>query len=217
MPANKSSDQKKIKPPSVNPVSFFAPLLLIVIACLQLGIALTTQLSPWKGGGFGMFSTIESPSSRIIRVYLVANGTKIPVQVPEQYRKLAAEIRTWPNQKRTDELAKALSGNTWATYEVLPTQERYQRLHKKYFPASNIISDTTAEHMNLRFKKNLNAMFDRMQWVYMVKPGEMTNHPLRFEKVEVECLQLDFDKAKNKLVLNQIVKAQENRYERFSK
>ena len=45
----------------------------------------------------------------------------------------------------------------------------------------------------------------------------MTNHPLSFEKVEVECLQLDFDKAKNKLVLNLVVKAQENRYERFSK
>lgn len=217
MPANKSSDPEKNKPPSVNPVSFFAPLVLIVIACLQLAIALTTHLSPWKGGGFGMFSTIASPSSRIIRVYLVANGTKIPVQVPEQYRKLAAEIRTWPNQKRTDELARALSGNTWATYEILPTQERYRMLHKKYFPASNIISDTAAEHMNLHLKRNLHEIFDRMQWVYMVKRGEMTNHPLSFEKVEVECLQLDFDKAKNKLVLNLVVKAQENRYERFSK
>ena len=33
------------------------PLLLLVVACIQVYLVRTHDLSPWKGGGFGMFST----------------------------------------------------------------------------------------------------------------------------------------------------------------
>ena len=36
-----------------------APLLLVVVATAQLGLAHAYDLTPWKGGGFGMFSTID--------------------------------------------------------------------------------------------------------------------------------------------------------------
>jgi hypothetical protein len=32
-------------------------LLLLVVACIQVYLVRTQHLSPWKGGGFGMFST----------------------------------------------------------------------------------------------------------------------------------------------------------------
>ena len=45
-----------------------APLVLILIACLQIYLTQTQELSRWKGGGFGMFSTLDSPSARFLRI-----------------------------------------------------------------------------------------------------------------------------------------------------
>ena len=35
--------------------------------------------TPWKGGSFGMFSTIDLPPSRLHRVYLIQGDTQIPI------------------------------------------------------------------------------------------------------------------------------------------
>lgn len=159
-----------------------------------------------------MFSTIESPASRIIRVYLVnSDNTKIPVQVPDQYRKLAAQIRTNPRQLDLDTLAATLSNQSWATYKMLPTEQQYYRLHEKYFPGSPLPLDSAADR-KLRYSANLNELFEQMQWVSMVKDGENVDRVLDFESVEVECLQMKFDKAKGKLVLKSIAKAQKRRH-----
>jgi hypothetical protein len=45
-----------------------ASLLLIIVALSQLWLAWQASLTPWKGGGFGMFSVIDAPSMRVIRV-----------------------------------------------------------------------------------------------------------------------------------------------------
>lgn len=176
-----------------------------------------SELSPWKGGGFGMFSTIESPSSRIVRVHLLTNGsTKIPVQVPDQYRKLVAQIRTDPRQQDLDTLAAMLSKQSWASYKMLPTEQQYYRLHAKYFPGSPLsIDDATSR--KLRYAAHLNQLFEEMQWVSAVKEGESMDHVLEFESVEVECLQMKFDKGRSKLLLTSIAKAQKKRNENDSK
>jgi hypothetical protein len=193
-------------------VPFLSPALLFIIACMQFGTASISELSPWKGGGFGMFSTIESPSSRVIRVYLITNGkTRVPVQIPDQSRKLAAQIRTKPKQSDIDKLAVALSNQSWATYKMLPTQEQYYRLHEKYFPGSPLPIDSAA-NQRLQYAANLNQLFDQMQWIKIVKDGEKADRVLDFESVEVECLQMKFDKAKSKLVLQSIAKALKKRY-----
>lgn len=43
---------------------FSAPLLMIAIAMNQVRMAHDHALSPWKGGGFGMFSTVDGPGNR---------------------------------------------------------------------------------------------------------------------------------------------------------
>jgi hypothetical protein len=193
-------------------VPFLAPAVLFMIACVQFGTASITELSPWKGGGFGMFSTIESPSSRVIRVHLITSDkTKIPVKVPDQFRKLVGQIRTKPKQSDIDKLAVALSNKSWATYNMLPIQEQYFRLHEKYFPGSPLPADSVS-NKRLQYAASLNELFDQMQWVSVVKDGEKVDRVLDFESVEVECLQMKFDKAKSKLVLQSIAKALRNRY-----
>ena len=44
------------------------PLLLLGVALTQMVMAHTLQLSPWKGGGFGMFSTVDSPGMRFLAI-----------------------------------------------------------------------------------------------------------------------------------------------------
>ncbi|HHP7231762.1 MAG TPA: hypothetical protein ACFCUY_13005 [Xenococcaceae cyanobacterium] len=40
--------------------------ILIMVACGQIFLAQTANLSPWKGGGFGMFAAVDAPSMRVI-------------------------------------------------------------------------------------------------------------------------------------------------------
>ena len=45
-------------------VHLAAPALLLAVAAVQLALTRTSHLSPWKGGGFGMFATLDGPGSR---------------------------------------------------------------------------------------------------------------------------------------------------------
>ncbi|MBR8827921.1 MAG: hypothetical protein DSM107014_08465 [Gomphosphaeria aponina SAG 52.96 = DSM 107014] len=48
-------------------LEFWLPsLILIMVALGQIYLAQTANLSPWKGGGFGMFAAIDAPSMRVI-------------------------------------------------------------------------------------------------------------------------------------------------------
>jgi len=46
------------------------PLLLVLVAASQAFCVAQGKLSPWKGGGFGMFSTVDSPPGRRLAVQL---------------------------------------------------------------------------------------------------------------------------------------------------
>ena len=40
--------------------------LLVTVALGQIVLARTVDLSPWKGGGFGMFATLDGTASRYV-------------------------------------------------------------------------------------------------------------------------------------------------------
>jgi hypothetical protein len=49
-------------------LALISPCLLVCVACLQAAASIVVPLSPWKGGGFGMFATADSPGSRSLHV-----------------------------------------------------------------------------------------------------------------------------------------------------
>lgn len=51
-------------------LSLVIPGLLLLVAVTQIALVHQTRLSPWKGGGFGMFSTLDAPDARVIRLAL---------------------------------------------------------------------------------------------------------------------------------------------------
>ena len=109
--------------------------LLLVIAGLQMYTAHTTELSPWKGGGFGMFSTVDVPTERVVELYLIVDGEEIPTAIPDAFQPHKTSLAPMPTDRRTEEMAQALAAESWIALEDhLP--EPLQRFKHQAEPAS---------------------------------------------------------------------------------
>lgn len=101
---------------------WLAPALLCVIALTQMWVTAQQPLSPWKLGGFGMYSGVDSVAARWIRPVLVVAAGELPVsfdRLLEDRPELVAisrAVRSWPDADRLAALADSLldGGNSWA-------------------------------------------------------------------------------------------------------
>jgi hypothetical protein len=93
--------------------TYLAPGLLVLIACFQIFAAFTNDQSAWKGGGFGMFSTVDSPSARFLKVYLLSGDEEEAVRVSPRLSRLQRIVRTVPTQENLELMARTLTEETW--------------------------------------------------------------------------------------------------------
>jgi hypothetical protein len=84
-------------------------VLLALVALNQIRMAQTTDLTAWKGGGFGMFSTLDRPRARQIRIHVVGGGRDIPLAVPAELHELEVSAKTLPTEKNLLKLGRAIS------------------------------------------------------------------------------------------------------------
>jgi hypothetical protein len=96
-------------------IRYAAPALLVIVALVQITVAHTTELTPWKGGGFGMFSTVDDPDARWIRCFVVVNGKNIPVATPPYAFHDATVAESMPSSSRLLRLALGLARVRWVT------------------------------------------------------------------------------------------------------
>lgn len=69
-------------------IKFIPAIVLTLVAFNQIYWASTKNLSPWKGGGFGMFATIDSAGSRLLTCEGVdQEGNEVICQIPDAIRK----------------------------------------------------------------------------------------------------------------------------------
>ena len=80
-------------------------MLLAVVAVCQVTLAKTVELTPWKGGGFGMFSTLDHGAYRGVDIVIEAPDRSEAQDVPPSLEELAARsancpsdwlLRRWP-------------------------------------------------------------------------------------------------------------------------
>jgi hypothetical protein len=90
-----------------------APLCLCLVAGLHAARVATSSQTPWKGGGFGMFSTVESESARFLRVFAVTPEGDLPIVIPARWQKRAWELRAAPTSAAAKELAIKLAELPW--------------------------------------------------------------------------------------------------------
>ncbi len=83
-------------------------LLLTAIACLQIGLAQTVHLSAWKGGGFGMFSTLDDGPRREVRILVEAPERSEELAVPPSLEDIAARAATLPSTRWLDAVARGV-------------------------------------------------------------------------------------------------------------
>ena len=104
-------------------LKYLAPVLLATLACIQIFLGLKFELTPWKGGGFGMFSTVDSPGARSIRVYLETDDGELPTKAPSWLRARRRYARSFPTDFRVRALAVEMAAATWVYREEESTSK----------------------------------------------------------------------------------------------
>lgn len=117
------------------------PLLLICVALRQIVLVYTVGLTPWKGGGFGMFSSVDKARSRLILVEgITTEGKPIKIDINSvedifSTRKLTL-LKAIPQQELLQELAYMLLDS-----ELQPTKrEGIYRLTQEKSLSSQVVS-----------------------------------------------------------------------------
>lgn len=88
---------------------WIAPGLLVAVACSQIVLTRTADLSPWLGGGFGMFATIDSRGDRHLAVLAESPGLIHELEIPATLRDQAERVRALPTEARLQALARAIA------------------------------------------------------------------------------------------------------------
>jgi hypothetical protein len=85
------------------------PALLAVVACVQVGLARLTPLTPWKGGGFGMFATIDGAANRRTEILVTGPDRSQALEVPPSLEEAAASCEAFPTERCLAALARRLA------------------------------------------------------------------------------------------------------------
>jgi hypothetical protein len=80
--------------------------VLFAVAILQIGLAKKADLNPWKGGGFGMFSSIEH---RQTRIFVPGENGDEELGIPPSQEKQATRAKQFPSESNLLELAMAVA------------------------------------------------------------------------------------------------------------
>ena len=90
----------------------WAPVLpaavLLVVASLQMTVGRAWGLSPWKGGGFGMFATLDARPFRYLRVYVTAPERSEELAMPRSLEDAAASAEILPTDRQLERLARRI-------------------------------------------------------------------------------------------------------------
>ena len=71
--------------------------LLLAVAGVQVTLTRTSGLSPWKGGGFGMFSTTDDAGRRWVRVFVTAPERSEEIAIAPSLEDAAIRAAVLPN------------------------------------------------------------------------------------------------------------------------
>lgn len=84
---------------SVRPQWFWylPSLLLLIVATNQLRLVSTAALSPWWGGGFGMFATTDAWATRRLHVFAIRPGVRRELAIPRSLRPKVERVLTLPS------------------------------------------------------------------------------------------------------------------------
>ena len=92
-------------------------VLLVLVAVIQIGLARTKYLTPWKGGGFGMFATLDHGAFRGVDVVIDGPDRSETLEIPPSLGELSARVANMPADWLLRRLGEA----------VVQRERRYRR------------------------------------------------------------------------------------------
>jgi hypothetical protein len=185
-----------------------SPILLCAIACLQIFLALTKSLSPWKGGGFGMFSTVDSPDARFLRIYLINGNEETAVLLPDHLKTLGRELQTIPSAALASDLAQRLAQGTWTPYRMTDPVRHYQNTQASRDddsltglagPADATPTSGNAADMVKRLPDGQVIFPKLLRMREKGRPGSKGEEAVAFQRVRVEVWRYSLDVAASQL------------------
>jgi len=90
-------------------ILYLPTLLLVAIAVNQLILANFFSLSPWLGGGYGMFSTTDVGSNRHIHIYAKSEGIIKELIYPKELSDLALRTKSFPTDRNLDKFTRTIA------------------------------------------------------------------------------------------------------------
>jgi hypothetical protein len=94
--------------------SYLPTIVLSLVVIHHIYQTSTHGLTRWKGGGFGMFTTIDSGYTRFVRLYVTTDqGATFPVELPAEHRAELERARYLPGELATAALADKLLRREW--------------------------------------------------------------------------------------------------------
>ncbi|TNE99520.1 MAG: hypothetical protein EP326_07970, partial [Deltaproteobacteria bacterium] len=109
------------------------PSLALFIALIQWGIFLTTDLTEWKGGGFGMYTTLHPNTARTIWLEYDFNGFRV-LQRPDELQKRIVEEKSFG--ERSSDVA-AWFKNEMQKMRYFPYRSRLESFAKDFKAIAN--------------------------------------------------------------------------------
>lgn len=188
-----------------------APLCLLLVAGLHAYRVTAAHQSPWKGGGFGMFSTVDAPHARFVRAYLVTAEGRVPVEVPARLTRLTSQLLTAPSPAKLNELAHKFAEQTW-----VDEARREERIAQRLQTRSSSPPLTARELRTHRFAADTPAHQDiplRVVAIGSVDERRQRGDVVAFERVELELWRYAYDGATHTLTATPWMNAQAARGE----
>ena len=84
-------------------------LLLAFVAVCQIVLAKTADLTPWKGGGFGMFATLDHNAYRRLDVVVEGTERSEALEIPPSLEAAAARAAAFPAEWMLRSLAEGVA------------------------------------------------------------------------------------------------------------
>ena len=90
--------------------AFVPSLLLIIICFVQIYLSNFSVLTPWKGGGFGMFSSVNN---RFIHMHLYDKDKFYCSDVPNSLKRNRRQMENFPTQRLLKNYASQMISRPW--------------------------------------------------------------------------------------------------------
>jgi hypothetical protein len=84
-------------------------LLLLAVASVQLVLVHAANLTPWKGGGFGMFAAVDGSAARSVRIVVDGPERSEVIEVPPSLVLDADRAAAFPAARLLRQLAEGVA------------------------------------------------------------------------------------------------------------